>query len=83
MTKRTDCAASRQISPEVEDPSPPPIVGMVMADEIYHKVGFANDLVFVKASDGRVTVSDFNVRKEDFFGIVVCRGRSFGDRAAA
>lgn len=43
------------------EPSPPPTIGLFV-DEVYHKVGAANDLVIVKGEDGSLTTSDFNVR---------------------
>lgn len=45
-----------------EDPTPPPMLGMGGgADEVYAKVGAANDLVVVRKPDGTLTVSDFHV----------------------
>lgn len=43
------------------EPSPPPRIGLFV-DEVYHKVGAANDLVIVKGEDGSLTTSDFHVR---------------------
>eukprot|EP00903_Cladosiphon_okamuranus_P016291 g15023.t1 len=52
---------------DTEDPYPPPRLGMVVVDEVYAKVGAANDVVIVRKPDGSLTVSDFHVmfnRKE-------------------
>lgn len=40
---------------------PPEQLSNRVADEVYAKVGAANDLVLVRRSDGLLTVSDFHV----------------------
>ncbi|CAM9601266.1 unnamed protein product [Scytosiphon promiscuus] len=57
----------RAASVGYEDVSPPPLLGMTVVDEVYAKVGAANDLIIVRKPDGTLTVSDFHVmfgRKE-------------------
>eukprot|EP00752_Nemacystus_decipiens_P014390 g12799.t1 len=52
---------------DTEDAYPPPQLGMVVVDEVYAKVGAANDVVIVRRPDGTLTISDFHVmfnRKE-------------------
>lgn len=48
-----------------EDDSPPPLskAELPEVEESYHTVGEANDLVFVEAPGGVLTVSDFHVRQ--------------------
>lgn len=55
-----------------EDVSPPPIVGMA-PDDVYAKVGAANDLVVVKKPDGGLTISDFHVRGAKETGVSLRR----------
>lgn len=47
---------------EVE-PSPPPRIG-AFVDEVYHKVGAANDIILVEGLDGTLSATDFNVSTE-------------------
>lgn len=58
------CAVLRRVYPQradTEDPYPPPRLGMVVVDEVFAKVGAANDVVIVRRPDGSLTVSDFHV----------------------
>ena len=52
---------------DTEDAYPPPRLGMVVVDEVYAKVGAANDVVIVRRPDGSLTVSDFHVSTDHGF----------------
>lgn len=56
------CPSDGQEEAEEEElePSPPSRIGQFV-DEVYHKVGAANDLVVVKGEDGTLATSDFHV----------------------
>lgn len=54
---------------EEREPSPPPRIG-VLADEVYHKVGAANDVTFVQALDGKLSVTSFHVSVLFFLAIL-------------
>ena len=61
-----------------EEDAPPPqspsSLGMVVSDEVYHKVGAANDVIIVKGKDGKLSITDFNVRREGGGGEEAPRG---------